>query len=692
VSGTTNRFSRFWLELKHRKTDRVIVIYAATAFAILQLADILEGALSLPTGTTTFITIILTIGFPVVGVFSWFFDITSGGIKKTRPAGERKKQKIEAQLRTWKGTTMVSFVVIIALLLFNVISNRIAANEIRRTEKSIAVIPFENLSPDADLPITSDGITSIITTGLSKIEELTVRSRISVSECAAKNRSVFEIARKLKVFFVVTGELVKGKNQVLVNVNLIRVKKEKVIWAKNFALGQDDDIIIGKLTEIPIQIAKNLEMALTPEVKSRINKRPTKSNAAYLNYIEGTAVQDLATDAFSYLSKGDSLLYDLSSNRSFEKAISFYDKAIMEDSTFALAYAKRAITRAWGYNADHFTASDHLDKCREDIERALRIDINLTEAKVAYGFYYYYFLRDYDKALEYFREASIADPKYWQCKFYMALVFRAHGEWEESQKLMREVVKSNPLNALFLTNIGLSFNFLHKYDSAIYYHDRAIQIMPERPASYQNKIESLILRDGNTRAAEIVLDTAEVKIRGGYFYIDRILLDLYNGRFDDALLKTTIGNPSDFFSQGERYMVFAEIYRYLKNPDLSRNYYQSALDFFDRKLVDDPGNPRILSRKGIAAAGLNNRLKAIESGQKAIELSGSNVKNKTDRIKDLAQIYVLLGENKKSMELLEELLKNPSSISLRLIQLDPVWKPIQEMPEFKKLISLYSVN
>jgi len=191
VSGTTNRFSRFWLELKHRKTDRVIVIYAATAFAILQLADILEGALSLPTGTTTFITIILAIGFPVVGVFSWFFDITSGGIKKTRPAGERKKQKIDVQLRTWKGTTMVSFIVIIALLLFNVISNSMEANEIRRTEKSIAVIPFENLSPDKDLPITTDGITSIITTGLSKIDELTVRSRISRIRMCCKKQICF---------------------------------------------------------------------------------------------------------------------------------------------------------------------------------------------------------------------------------------------------------------------------------------------------------------------------------------------------------------------------------------------------------------------------------------------------------------------------------------------------------------------
>jgi TolB-like protein/tetratricopeptide (TPR) repeat protein len=692
MAGTSNKFSTFWQELKRRKTDRVVVVYAAAAFTIIQLVPTLQSALFLPDWTTTVVVIILAIGFPLAAILSWFYDIVPGGIESTKTISDKSGTKIQTQLRTWKSATMISIIVIISLILFNVISSRIEATEIKRTEKTIAVIPFENLSPNEDLPITSDGITSIITTGLSKIDELTVCSRISVSECAAKNRSVFEIAKKLKVFFIVTGELVKGKSQILVNVNLIRVKKEKVIWAKNFDLGQNDDINIDKLIEIPIQIAKNLEMALTPEVKSRINKRPTKSTTAYLNYIEGTAVQDIATDAFSYLSKGDSLFNDLSSTQSFEKAISFYDKAIMEDSTFALAYAKRAITRAWGYNADHFTARDHIDKCREDIEHALRIDKNLTEAKVAYGFYYYYFLRDYDKALEYFREASIVDPKYWQCKYYMALVLRAHGEWEESQKLMMEVVKSNPLNALFLTNIGLSYDFLHKYDTAIYYHDRAIQIMPEWSASYQNKIESLILRDGNTRAAEIVLDTAEVKTRGGYFYIDRILLDLYNGRFDDALLKTTIGNPSDFFSQGERYMIFAEIYRYLKNPELSRNYYQSALDLFNRKLAENPENPRILSRIGIAAAGLNDRLKAIESGEKAIELSGSNVKYKMDGIQDLAQIYVLLGEDKKSLELLEELLKNPSTISLKLLQLDPVWKPLLDMPEFKKLISLYSKN
>ena len=95
---------------------------------------------------------------------------------------------------------------------------------------------------------------------------------------------------------------------------------------------------------------------------------------------------------------GDSIFKDLSVKKSFDRAIFFYDKAIKTDSTFALAYAKRAITRAWGYNAGHFTAKDHMDKCRNDIEQALHYGVGLPEAQIAYGFYYYYFLKDYAKS------------------------------------------------------------------------------------------------------------------------------------------------------------------------------------------------------------------------------------------------------------------------------------------------------
>jgi tetratricopeptide (TPR) repeat protein len=373
-------------------------------------------------------------------------------------------------------------------------------------------------------------------------------------------------------------------------------------------------------------------------------------------------------------------------------AIFFYDKTIKADSTFALAYAKRAITRSWGYKAGHFTRRDHMDKCRSDIERALQIDKNLTEAKVAYGFYYYYFIEDYIKALEYFKEVSEKEPRNWQCKFYMALVFRAWGEWEQSQTLIKEVVKHNLQNSLFLTNIGLSYQTLHQYDTAIYYHDKAIEIMPRWSGPYHNKIESLILRDGNTHEAEIVLDTAVNRTTGGFFPWIRITFDLYNGKYKEALLKAETAGPSDFSDPGSRYLLLAQIYDNLNNSDMAREHYKSALGYFNKWLEKTPEDPMILSFVGISAAGLNDRARALDAGQKAITLTKFNGIDKSDRIKDLAQIYVMLGEYNKSIELLEELLKKPSRISIKLLQIEPVWKPLQKMQEFKKLISEYSGN
>jgi tetratricopeptide (TPR) repeat protein len=681
-------FSRFWNELKRRKTDRVVVVYAAAAFTILQIEPILETAFSLPGWTSTLLIIIIVTGFPVAAIFSWFFDITPGGIKVTKPLKTSERQRIESELKRWRWITMVSIIVIILLIFFNIIRSQLESEEIKKSEKSIAVLTFESLSPDSLLPFPGEVVASIIRSKLNQSQEFSVTSPLATSGHSWKKMSVTETARRLGVFFLVHGEIARINNGTLINVNLVS-KKNKLIWAHDYILHQNDDI--EELYEIPLEIMRKLKIALAPEVKRKLNLRPTKSSAAYLSYVKGETVQDLATEASNYLTKGDSTFNDLTSEKSFEKAISLYDKAIEEDSTFALAYAKRALTRAWGYNAGHFLAKEHMEKCREDIEHALRIDDNLMEAKVAYGFYYYYFAENHDKALEYFTEVSEDDPKYWQCKFYSGLVLRARGQWKESQKLMREVVKSNPLNALFMTNIGMSYQYLRLYDSAIFCHDRAIRIMPQWSSPYQNKIETLIARDGNTIAAEAVVDSAEKRIRNSYLNKNRILFDLYNGKFEDALLKATVAE-NVFFSQGERYMIFAEIYRNMGNQDLSKNFYKSAFEFFSKKLAENPERAEALSYLGIAAAGLNDRNRAVESGQRAIELSMNNVMEKNDRILDLAKIYVMIGEYDKCLDLLKELLRTPSTMSYKILRLDPLWKPVRNMPEFKELISGYSKN
>jgi tetratricopeptide (TPR) repeat protein len=690
MAEAPNRFSRFWLELKRRKTDRVIVVYAATAFVILQLADILISGLSLPDWIMTLIIIIVTTGFPIAAIFSWFFDITPGGIEKTKPITVKRRDKIEAQLRRWKETTMISIIVIIALIIFNIVRGNIQSSEIKRTQKSIIVLPFENLTPNEILPFKTDAITSIITTGLYEIKGLQVHSRWELQGINTNNNSIVEIAKRLNVFFFVTGEMINSRKQVLVNINLMKASKNKVktIWTNKYFFNPNGDIT--ELSEIPIDIVKELKIVLSAAEKNRISKRPTLNTAAFLNYAEGTTYQDDAYNGSVYLSMGDSIFLDLSVEKSFDRAIFFYDKAINADSTFALAYAKRAITRAWGYQARHFSAKDHMEKCRNDIEHAVKFDKNLTEAKIAYGFYYYYFVKDYNKALEYFREVSVKEPENCQNHYYLALVLRAQGMWEQSQNLMREVVKYNPQDPLILTNIGLSYHELHQYDTAIYYQDRAIQIMPEWSAPYHNKIESLILRDGNTYEAETVLDTAVNRTAGGFFPYIKIIIDLYNGKYKEALLKAERAGSSGFPDQGSRYLLFAEIYDNLKNTDMAREHYKSALEFYDKCLADNPEDPEILSYIGISAAGINDRLKAIESGQKAVRLAGYNYSKKNLSIEYLAQIYTMLREYDKASELLEQLLKNPSDISVKLLQIDPVWKPLQNSPGFKNLLINYS--
>jgi tetratricopeptide (TPR) repeat protein/TolB-like protein len=691
MADTSNKFSRFLLELKRRKTDRVLVMYAAAAFVILQLADILIGGLSLPDWIMTLIIIIVATGFPIAAIFSWIFDITPGGIEKTKPVTGIRKGKLEAQLRTWKEATMISLIIIIALIIFNIVRGNIYSSDIKRAEKTIAVLPFNNLTPNEIFPYTTDVITTIIIGGLREINLLHVCERWEVHEFKTKNRTLADIAKKLNVSFLVTGELVNSKDLVLVTINLVRASKKNAatIWTHNYTF--DPKGSIAELNKIPIHIGNELKIVLSAEEKNRISKKPTVNTAAFFNYFEGTAYQDDAYNGSIYLSAGDSIFMDLSVKESFNKAMFFYDKAIMADSTFALAYAKRALTRAWGYNARHF-GRDQMEKCRSDIEHALKYDNLLTDTKIAYGFYYYYFLQDYVKALEYFREVSVKEPKNWENKFYMAIVLRAQGEWEQSQAIIKEVVKNKLNNPLFLTNIGLSYHELHKYDSAIYYHEKAIEIMPKWSSPYQNKIESLVLRDGNTRNAEVVLDTAVKRTTGGFFQYIKIIFDMYNGRYKDALLKAEVADLADFPDQGSKYMVLADIYHNLKSNDMAREHYKSALEFYNEKVKNDSDNLDYLSFVGISAAGLNDRLKAVEAGQKAVKLAENNYSKKTTRTVYLAQIYTMIGEYDKALELLETLLKNPSDISIKLLQIDPVWKPLQEKSGFRKLIKDYSIN
>jgi tetratricopeptide (TPR) repeat protein len=685
MAGTPNKFSRFWQEAKRRKTDKVLVIYAATAFTILQLAEPVKSGLSLPDWTTTFIIIVLAVGFPVAAIFSWLFDITPGGIEKTKPAGDRKKQTTEAELRTWKSTTLISVIIIIALILLNVVKGTFGAEAANATGKSITVQPIGCLNDEKELQLQGEIYTYFINGTLTGIENLTLRTWPPNLNYQVSKKSYPEIGKELNVSFILKGTLSKLTNRIVFIVQLIRAKSANILWANNYELDLEGNNFYEVQRDIAFHISSSLNAGLSKREKNRISKKPSSNPSAMRSYLEGSAVsQQVIFNATS----GKRFFEELINSKLFENAIYSFDQAIKNDSAFALAYAKRAIIRSWAYHTGLLDKTS-IEKCKADVDKALELDKGLIEARIALGLYYYYCTYEFQKALENFSYANTQQPNDWQCLYYMALVHRALGNWQKTQRLFSKVLKFNPQDPLLLTNIGLSEFALHNYDKAVFYHNKAIEIMPNWSAAYENKIDAIIQRDGKTSEARIVLDSA-IEKTGDHFTEIRIQLDIYDGKFEAALHEIELSEPSDFSSSGERFLKYAEIYRYLNKSSTALAFFKSALSFYAQELAHDPENCKNLSFIGLAYAGLDNKAEAVESGEKAIILTKNGLLPRTDRMIDLAKIYIMAGEYDKCLGQLEYLLKNPSNFSVKLLQLDPVWKPLQHMPGYTKLISQYS--
>jgi serine/threonine-protein kinase len=375
---------------------------------------------------------------------------------------------------------------------------------------------------------------------------------------------------------------------------------------------------------------------------------------------------------------------------SFKSAIEAYDNAIKEDSLFAEAYAKRAIARAWGYNTGQID-STHIVKCMDDIIKASELNKDLPEIQIALGFYYYYCKHELDKALEYFSIAYEKTPDDFQPLFYMAMVHRKKAEWRKCMNQIRKLIELDPQDALCLTNIGMTYQYFHNYDSALMFHQKAIDIMPIWPSAYKNMIETLILKNGNTAEARACMDTAVHRTRGNFTEI-KIVLDIYDRKYADALQKTEKSHPNDYYNQGDKQLYLAEINHLMNNLKNARLYYDSALVILNNNLIDSRENQIIHGHIGIAYAGIGNKENAIVEGNKAIDLYKYDNFDKSDMAINLAKIYTMIGEYDQAINYIDILLRIPSMFSIELLQLDPIWEPLYNHPKCQLLIKKYLKN
>ena len=541
-------------------------------------------------------------------------------------------------------------------------------------EKSIAVLPFENVGADEENLWLQDALTEEVISQLCKINDLRVRPRTSVMRYTASAMTIPEIGQEIGANYIIEGSYQIFNEVIRITVKLINARKNEQIWSDVFE--GTWDALHSMQTDIAIRTASNLKAVLTPEEKARIEKDPTRSAGAYKDYLKANVLSD---NALYYLLAGNKFIDSIS----FTAAISMYDKAIAEDPGFALAYARRAIARSWGYHTGQLDPSN-VEKCKADADKAFELDNGLAEARVALGFYNYYCIGDFREALSQFSMASEMDPASYQPPFYMAMVYRKTGDWKRSQELIRKVITEEPQDAIVLINIGTSYAYLHSFDTAISFFRKSARVMPEWSGPYINMIEAYLLKDGNTVKAREVLDTviARTGERQQYY---KVLLNICDGRYIDAITDLQSSTDNDFYIPGLRYLFNGLAYSLAGNELMTRSYYDSALVLCKTLIMDNPDDCYSYSCCGLAYAGLGNKTDAVIAGKTAVQLAGDDIPVRNDMTINLAKIYTMSGDLQNATRQVEYLLTNPSWFSLNLMKVDPTWKRLAEDPEFKAM-------
>src|SRR5437870_651174 len=335
------------------------------------------------------------------------------------------------------------------------------------SEKSIAVLPLENLSDEKENAFFADGIQDELLSNLAKIKELKVISRTSVMQYKSGiTRNLKEIAQQLGVSNVVEGSVRRSGNHVRVSVQLIDALTDRHIWVQNYDRTLADSLALQG--ELATEIAAGVGATLSPQEKAHVEAKPTNNLAAYDAYLRGRA--------FAGGSPFD--------KSNVERTIQSYQEAVKLDSNFALAWAYLSSTQSQSYWQGHDPSPAQLAAAKDAADRALTLDPNLPETHLALGYYRYFGQRDYTGALAEFQQAEQSLPNNVEVIRGIGLIQRRLGHWEEAIVALRRAIELDPRNIDSYNALALTYSALRRFPEALAIVDRILAWEPYEPALY----------------------------------------------------------------------------------------------------------------------------------------------------------------------------------------------------------------
>ncbi len=552
-------------------------------------------------------------------------------------------------------------------------------------EKSIAVLPFENLSSDKENAYFTDGVQDEILTDLAKIADLKVISRTSVMQYkSGAPRNLREIGQQLGVAHVVEGSVQRAANKVRVNAQLLDARNDAHLWAQTYDRDLADVFAIQ--SEIAKAIADQLQAKLSPNEKKAIEQPPTTDLAAFDLYSRAKSL--LLTAGFSATSEPDR-----------RKAIELLDEAVKRDPSFFDAYCQLAYAHEYLYavsGSDHTPA--RLALAEAAVQAATRLRPDAAETHLARAQYLYYGLRDYAGALaelEIARRALPNDPRLFELTGY---ILRRRGQQEEGLQNLQRAVELDPRNFYTLQQIALSYQILGRYAESIAALDRALAIVPDNVETRANRGLFYLCWKADTRPLRQTIDAILAQGPGAIASAADIWFFCALAERDPAAAERALvalgDNPCWSEDAINLSRSFGEglLARMTKDEARARTAFEAARAQQEKIVQAQPDYGPALCVLGLIDAALGRKDLALDEGRRAIALTPveKDVINGSRVLQYFAITAAWAGEKELALQQLEAGLRAPVAslmLSYGALKLHPVWDPLRGDPRFEKIVS-----
>ena len=539
-------------------------------------------------------------------------------------------------------------------------------------EKSIAVLPFENLSSDKENAYFAAGIQDEILTRLAKIAALKVTSRTSTQQYGVRPGNLPEIARQLAVANILEGSVQKAGDQVHINTQLIRVATNEHLWAESYDRKLEN--IFGVEAEVATAVAEALKTKLTGAEQKALGQRPTNNPDAYDAYLRGLAYS-LRPEYF----EADNL-----------NAIKHFSDAVKLDPKFAVAWAWLAHESALGYFnqiGGDFRALG--EEAKRAADQAIALKPDLAESCLAQGYSYYYGQRDYGSAIAWFEKARNLSPKNSQIPQALALVCRRLGEWQRSLDYFRQATQLDPRDAALLSSEAETFFMLRQYPAALKVCDQILDILPDNSTALAIKVQ-VYQAQGNLAAAAALLSGLSPHAGQKLFSVQTNQW-AYERRYAEGIagLQAAAARPDLATTEYDKIFIESNLawFQQLAGEAAAAcstwQHVRTGIEALRRNKGEEFGFLELAS----ASIALGDTATAITTVERAAAIFSKDAMATAVVLVRRARVAVQAGERDLAIQQLAISAQDPIGVSYGDLKLNPLWDPLRGDPRFEKIVA-----